>query len=168
MFDDEYQSALGLQMAHTWPAADVASRPMADYSGKDALRALTRVTVLGNVFVRVLGGSGQATEFEFRAPFVADLLGRYEIHARPIDASGATARLQAVCVMAAGPQVLRTLVNAAGGAVALDARAATFVAFAASTLTIAGIAAAATAGQRIPLFPTSTLNTGAGALEFAL
>lgn len=142
---------------------------MADYSGKDALRALTRVSVIGNVFVRVLGGSGQANEITLRAPFVADLLGRYEIHAQPINGDVATsARLQAVPVTAAGPQVLRQLADATLVAVALDPRATWFTALTAATLTVAGVPVVAATAQRIPLLPTSTLATGAGVLEFAL
>jgi hypothetical protein len=161
----------GAQYAHTWLVGEDDERVMASHTDEHALKQLARVCLLGDVFVRLQWGSGQMSELvDLRAPFLALVPGRYQVFARPRDTGlGATAVLSSVPVASGTRPCVRTFFDASGGAVALDVRAAWFVASAPSALTVLGVVSGAVpVGARIPLMPPSVLTGGAGAVEFEI
>ena len=169
MFGEANTAAIGTQLAQTWAAGAIDERPLGDFSGEDSKVSMSRVTVHGRVFVRLQWGTGAQHQLIVRAPLTFDIKGKYNVQATPIDAGGATAKLSAVNVYGAGPELVRQLLVFVAVAIPIDPAAAYFHSLTAATLTVAGVAVAvAASGVRIPLVPDSVLTAGAGVAEFVL
>jgi hypothetical protein len=159
----------GIQTAQVWEIGQSGARSLLDTVPNCWL---WRLSVTGDVVITLTWGTRATRTLTLDAPLVADLPGNVAVVVAP-RVSPAAAKVTALCTLtevraASSSSVLRRFVPAPGGAgAALHDDAARFVALAASSVTIRGVAVALVAGQSIPLVSGSTLDAaGTGYLEF--
>jgi len=158
------RQAEGLQQSGEWSAGQ--NQPI---QLLDATRAamLWRVSVVGDVAIRLLYGTRATIELNAWAPFVAGIPGQVALWATPLDDTTPTRALATLTPSAApGVTYARTTLVSPGP---FPAAAGRFTALSASTLTIAGIVGVAVAiGASIPVVAGSLLTAGSGIVDLAV
>lgn len=153
----------GTQQKATWKVGQTDARQVCDALKCDAL---WRLSVHGNVTVKISYGTQGTREISLQAPVVLTIPGQFTATATPNDGNGAECVVTLTQATAGARAIARRFVAAPAGDVTLDPDAVDFFALVASTLTVSGQAVAVPALAIVPLVSGAVLHTGSGFQEF--
>lgn len=154
---------VGTQQAFTWSAGEVDSRPIAEHNDEGSSFELHRLQLWGhNAQVVLTWGTSKTQSLVLDLPAIVDVPGQFSVQGVPLDDDGAEVTCAVVQVASAGPTRLRRRVS---GPLALNPLAASYVALAASVVTVDAVAVAVPALGRVELMPGASIAGGSEGFE---